>query len=102
VLQAIHYEPAVRNVAIALAALHERVKVGNEMILRSNMDCSSGVFALEQYVKAIRLLVDPGEEARETGSGCGVDELCAVCLLRGWFEFTFLCGQSIEANCSGI
>jgi hypothetical protein len=55
VLQAAHYEPAVRHAAIALGALHENtMRYG-----LGNWEKVQGTFALQEYLKAINILVQP-------------------------------------------
>ncbi|KAL8998895.1 MAG: hypothetical protein Q9169_002114 [Polycauliona sp. 2 TL-2023] len=53
------YEPALKHATIALASLHERFEKGDRSVLKSNKDIAEGGFALQQYNKAIRCLIDP-------------------------------------------
>lgn len=60
VLQASHREPAIRHAAIALGSLHEKFELGDG----SNEHDGEACFALQQYLKAISLLIQPVKESR--------------------------------------
>ena len=59
ILQASHHEPAIRHAAIALGSLHQKFAFNESSVLRSNNPPHPDAFALQQYVKAIGLLVQP-------------------------------------------
>ncbi|KAL8767924.1 MAG: hypothetical protein Q9209_005712 [Squamulea sp. 1 TL-2023] len=59
------HEPALKHAAIALASLHERFEKGDRSVLKPNNDIAEGGFALQQYNKAIRSLIKPGEHKQK-------------------------------------
>ena len=98
-LQAAYHEPAIRHAAIAVAALHDRFELGDNTILKPNTDYDAGGFALEQYVKAIGLLVDPEGTRREK---LGADVALMSCVLFICFEVGLLITYSLilyRRNC---
>jgi hypothetical protein len=83
VLQACHHSPAIRHAAIALGSLHERYDSGDPSILKPHTDTEAGGFALKQYNKAIRLLLEPlaGSKGQQN-----VDVALITCVLFICFE----------------
>ncbi|KAL9047406.1 MAG: hypothetical protein Q9206_006810 [Seirophora lacunosa] len=76
------YEPALKHAVIALASLHERFQNGDESILKSNNDIAEGGFALQQYNKAIRQLIQPsGKQSKPS-----LDTSLVACVLFACFE----------------
>ncbi|KAI4112873.1 MAG: hypothetical protein LQ345_006042 [Seirophora villosa] len=76
------YEPALKHAVIALASLHERFENGDESILKSNNDIAEGGFALQQYNKAIRQLIQPsGKQSKPS-----LDTSLVACVLFACFE----------------
>ncbi|KAI9711456.1 MAG: hypothetical protein M1820_002019 [Bogoriella megaspora] len=82
ILQTVRHEPAIRHSIIALGSLHERFEAGDPWISRSNINKVEGGFALEQYVKAIRCLV----ELMSVKGKQAVDVLITACVLFTCFE----------------
>lgn len=82
VLQAFHHEPAIRHAVIALGSIHERFDGGDVSVLGSNRDTTRGGFALEQYNRAIRNLVEPGAK----GTPPPHDVFLISCVLFACFE----------------
>ncbi|KAL8934041.1 MAG: hypothetical protein Q9211_005439 [Gyalolechia sp. 1 TL-2023] len=77
---AAHHEPALKHAVIALASLHERFQKGDQSILKSNDAIAEGGFALQQYNKAIRHLVNP------CGSKPNIDTSLVACILFACLE----------------
>lgn len=76
------YAPALKHAVIALASLHERFENGDESILKSNNDIAEGGFALQQYNKAIRQLIQPsGKQSKPS-----LDTSLVACVLFACFE----------------
>lgn len=86
VLQAAHYEPAIRHAAMALGALHQ----SSEMGLRDG----SSTFAMQQYGKAIRCLVKPIQEKQKQAADVALItcvlfisfEVCS-CICKQWCHY---------------
>lgn len=76
------HEPALKHASIALASLHERFEKGDRSILKSNKDIAEGGFALQQYNKAIRCLVQPSGGASKPA----LDTSLVACVLFACFE----------------
>ena len=80
------HEPALRHASVALASLHERFEKGDRNILKSNKDIAEGGFALQQYNKAIRYLINPpGDDRRPT-----LDTSLVACVLFACFEVRYI------------
>ncbi|KAE8447220.1 hypothetical protein EG329_011051 [Mollisiaceae sp. DMI_Dod_QoI] len=79
VLQASHFEPAIRHAVIALGSLHELFVTHNGLI--NKRDCLDN-FALQQYNLAIRSLMEP--VSRKTRPS--TDVCLAACSLFACFE----------------
>ncbi|KAL8847916.1 MAG: hypothetical protein Q9221_007047 [Calogaya cf. arnoldii] len=76
------HEPALKHASIALASLHERFEKGDRSILKSNRDIAEGGFALQQYNKAIRCLINP----RRGDTKPALDTSLVACVLFACFE----------------
>ncbi|KAL8977385.1 MAG: hypothetical protein Q9205_006801 [Flavoplaca limonia] len=76
------HEPALRHASVALASLHERFEKGDRSILKSNKDIAEGGFALQQYNKAIRYLINPPGGDK----GPALDTSLVACVLFACFE----------------
>ncbi|KAL8646885.1 MAG: hypothetical protein Q9226_006671, partial [Calogaya cf. arnoldii] len=76
------HEPALKHASIALASLHERFEKGDRSILKSNKDIAEGGFALQQYNKAIRCLINP----RRGDIKPALDTSLVACVLFACFE----------------
>ncbi|KAL8672069.1 MAG: hypothetical protein Q9168_003464 [Polycauliona sp. 1 TL-2023] len=76
------YEPALKHATIALASLHERYGMADRSIWRPNNDIAEGGFALQQYNKAIRCLINPREGSRKPA----LDTSLVACVLFACFE----------------
>ncbi|CAO1606081.1 hypothetical protein XANCAGTX0491_009578 [Xanthoria calcicola] len=76
------HEPALKHALIALAALHERFEKGDRSVLKSNKDIAGGGFALQQYNKAIRCLINPCEGDTRPA----LDTSLVACVLFACFE----------------
>lgn len=79
--QAVYHEPAIKHAVIALSALHERFQSSDAVIYKSVWCHSDGVFALQQYNQAIRLLTKPDKGRRPP-----VDVCLIACILFACFE----------------
>lgn len=75
-LQAIHHEPAVQHASVALGALHEHFE------LCSNLAEDGHGFAVQHYLKAIRLVTIPTRE----GGRQAADVALMSCVLFVCFE----------------
>ena len=80
-LQAIHLEASIRHAAVALGSLHESFELG-----LSGSNKHGGIFALQQYVKAIELLTT---SIREKGKQAA-DVALMTCVLFVCFEVSHL------------
>ncbi|KAL8868452.1 MAG: hypothetical protein Q9198_008173 [Flavoplaca austrocitrina] len=76
------HEPALKHASVALASLHERFEKGDRSILKSNKDIAEGGFALQQYNKAIRYLINPPGGDK----GPALDTSLVACVLFACFE----------------
>jgi len=76
------HEPALKHALIALASLHERFEKGDRSVLKSNKDIAEGGFALQQYNKAIRCLINPYEGDTRPA----LDTSLVACVLFACFE----------------
>lgn len=74
VLQATHHEPAIRHAVIALGALHESSEATSPE--------KPGIFAMQQYGKAIKCLIKPTQERRRQPA----DVTLITCVLFVSFE----------------
>ena len=81
VIQAAHYEPAVRHAVLGLSSLHERFESGDKSIFSPNWDWNEGGFALQQYNRAIQQIIQP-----KHGSQQAVDICLIACMLFASFE----------------
>ena len=79
--QAVYHEPAIKHAVVALSALHERFQSSDPVIYKSVWSHSDGVFALQQYNQAIRLLTKP-----DNGRRPSVDVCLIACILFACFE----------------
>lgn len=87
-LQATHHNETVRHAVFALGALHERFEACDPSILCSNKEPIQGGFALREYLKAIRSLVNAPR--LEPASGTQVDIYLVACLLFAAFEVSWV------------
>lgn len=83
VLQTTHHEPAIRHAAIALGALHECFEESVSNLKFSGQE--QNVFAMQQYVKAIGLLVEPIQKRRKQAA----DVALMTCVLFVCFEVCY-------------
>jgi len=81
-LQATHHEPAIRHAAIGLGSLHQRFESDKNSVLGLNKNTDSDGFALQQYVKAIRLLIQPIHDRGKQAA----DVVLMTCVLFICFE----------------
>jgi hypothetical protein len=83
-LQVIHHEPAVRHAAVALGALHESFEWGHETRVENQIADSRepNMFALQQYSKAITLLMEPINRHEKQAA----DAALITCVLFVYFE----------------
>lgn len=77
-----HREAAIRHAAIALGALHRRFFNEQPSATASSRDPDPNGFALEQYVKALGILVQPIRE----GGKQATDVALMACVLFVLFE----------------
>jgi hypothetical protein len=82
VLQAIHHEPAVRHAAIAFGASHERFTQHDTSPSQNSEREANDNFALSQYVKALRSVLEPMRAERKQAA----DITLMTCLLFICFE----------------
>lgn len=82
VLQVSHRESAVRHAAIALGALHQSFLQDKSSVIRSTNNPHSDTFAMQQYTKALGLLVQP---IRDRGKQAA-DVALMACVLFVCFE----------------
>lgn len=82
ILQVSHHEAAIRHAVIALGALHQRFMHEQSSALRSKQNPDPDGFAVQQYVKAMGLLVHP---IRERGKQAA-DVALMACVLFVLFE----------------
>lgn len=78
VLQAAHFEPAVRHAVLALSSLHERFEVGDKSIVNPVWE---GGFALQKYHQAIQEVLNPSHGGQQA-----VDICLIACMLFANFE----------------
>lgn len=76
------HEPSLKHASVALASLHERFEKGDRSILKSNKDIAEGGFALQQYNKAIRCLINPPGGDKKPA----LDTSLVACVLFACFE----------------
>jgi Fungal specific transcription factor domain len=84
-LQATHHEPAIRHAAVALGALHERFETSDDttnLTFKLNEKKTHDVFALQQYSKAIKALLEPNEAQGKQAA----DVALMTCVLFIYFE----------------
>lgn len=77
VLQAAHYEPAIRHAITAIGSLHEQHIIGRDI---------ESSFALRQYNLAIKSLLDPPSPGHQRG----LDVCLISCILFTCFEVYLL------------
>jgi hypothetical protein len=94
-LQATHHEPSIRHAAVALGALHERFETSAKanFSLKLNDSKTLDLFAVQQYSKAIKQLLDPKESQRKQAA----DVVLMTCVLFIYFEVSpiLLCPSEI-------
>ena len=86
-LQATHHEPALQYAVVALGALHERFELG--LLTQNEVDHG---FALQQYVKAIGLVMTPIRERAKQAA----DVALMTCILFVCFEVIAVSYHNID------
>lgn len=81
ILQATHYEPAIRHAVLALGSLHERFVNEDQALQKQAWSRDEGGFALEHYNLAIQNLMNPANSGR-----LNIDVCLIACMLFCSFE----------------
>ena len=81
ILQATHYEPAIRHAVLALGSLHERFENEDQSLQKQTWSRDEGGFALEHYNLAIQSLMNPVNCGR-----LNIDVCLIACMLFCSFE----------------
>ena len=84
VLQATHYEPAIRHAVLALGSLHERFVNEDQSLQKQTWSRDEGGFALEHYNLAIQSLMNPVNSGR-----LNIDVCLIACMLFCSFEVRY-------------
>ena len=84
VLQATHYEPAIRHAVLALGSLHERFVNEDQSLQKQTWSRDEGGFALEHYNLAIQSLMNPAN-----GGRLNIDVCLIACMLFCSFEVRY-------------
>ena len=102
ILQATHYEPAIRHAVLALGSLHERFVNEDQSLQKQAWSRDEGGFALEHYNLAIQSLMNPANSGR-----LSIDVCLIACMLFCSFEVrdsltTSVVAVSMEAFFSSV
>ena len=84
ILQATHYEPAIKHAVLALGSLHERFENEDQSLQKQTWSRDEGGFALEHYNLAIQSLMNPAESGR-----LNIDVCLIACMLFCSFEVRY-------------
>ena len=84
ILQATHYEPAIRHAVLALGSLHERFENEDQSLQKQTWSRGEGGFALEHYNLAIQSLMNPANCGR-----LNIDVCLIACMLFCSFEVRY-------------
>lgn len=102
VLRASHHELAIRHAACALGAMHRHFALCGASDSKSSREEGHGEFALQQYFKAIRHLLDPiKRNQRQSADVALVTCIIFICFEVCWkvyYDFDIL--QLLYANSS--
>ena len=84
ILQATHYEPAIKHAVLALGSLHERFENEDQSLQKQTWSRDEGGFALEHYNLAIQSLMNPANSGR-----LNIDVCLIACMLFCSFEVRY-------------
>ena len=97
ILQATHYEPAIRHAVLALGSLHERFLEEDQSLRKPTWSRDEGGFALEHYNLAIQSLMNPVNSGR-----LNIDVCLIACMLFCSFEVRYSMTTSSVAAFDGV
>ena len=97
ILQATHYEPAIRHAVLALGSLHERFLKEDQSLQKQTWSRDEGGFALEHYNLAIQSLMNPVNSGR-----LNIDVCLIACMLFCSFEVRYSLSTSSVAAFDGV
>ncbi len=96
ILQATHYEPAIRHAVLALGSLHERFENEDQSLHKPTWSRDEGGFALEHYNLAIQSLMNPVNSGR-----LNIDVCLIACMLFSSFEVRYSLTTLLVAASNG-